>query len=258
MDKRKRGKAYFISDLHLGATYGGGTREAEKLAVGFLDSIKYTAAEIFLLGDILDYWFEYREVVPRGYVRFFGKLAELTDSGVKVTWLIGNHDIWIFDYIPSELGVEVVDGVLRREVLGVEMCMQHGDAIGGSHKFRFLRSLFRNKFCQRLYSGVHPRWTVGFAHGCSRRSRMGGGSSGSGPGGHFEAFRKWCEEQIRLGDKSRFYIFGHLHRLVEEILPDDRKMVVLPAFPGRGEYGIFDGKTFKIEAWHDEKTPTAQ
>nr|MDE6670338.1 metallophosphoesterase [Muribaculaceae bacterium] len=106
-----RVKAYFLSDLHLGAPYMADSREREVRVVRFLDSIKHDATHIYLVGDVLDYWYEYRNVVPRGYVRFFGKLAELTDSGVKVTWLIGNHDIWIFDYIPSELGVRVVDGV---------------------------------------------------------------------------------------------------------------------------------------------------
>ena len=105
-------KAYFLSDLHLGAPYFEDSRERELRVVRFLDSIAHDADVIYLLGDILDYWYEYRYVVPRGFVRFFGKLAELTDSGVRVVWFIGNHDIWIYDYLPSELGVEVVDGVV--------------------------------------------------------------------------------------------------------------------------------------------------
>ena len=103
---------YFLSDLHLGAPYFPDSKEAEKRVVAFLDHIKHDAETIYLLGDVLDYWYEYRYVVPRGFVRFFGKLAELTDSGIRVVWLIGNHDIWINDYIPSELCVEVVDGIL--------------------------------------------------------------------------------------------------------------------------------------------------
>ena len=114
MDRRRN--AYFLSDLHLGARYFRSAHEAEKRAVAFLDHIKDDAAEIYLLGDVLDYWYEYRYVVPKGFVRFFGKLAELADNGVKITWLIGNHDIWIFDYLPSELGIEVADGVLEKKV----------------------------------------------------------------------------------------------------------------------------------------------
>ena len=111
-----RSKAYFISDLHLGASYFNNPRRAEQRVVAFLDSIKEDAAEIYLLGDVLDYWFEYRYAVPRGYVRFFGKLAELSDMGISITWMIGNHDIWIFDYLPSELGVKVVDGSLVKQI----------------------------------------------------------------------------------------------------------------------------------------------
>ncbi len=111
-------KAYFLSDLHLGAPYFPDSRKAELRVVDFLDSIKDDAHTIYLLGDILDYWYEYRYVVPRGFVRFFGKLAELADSGVRIVWFIGNHDIWIFDYLPSELGIEVVDGALVEEIDG--------------------------------------------------------------------------------------------------------------------------------------------
>lgn len=239
-------KVYFLSDLHLGASYNDDNRETERKIVAFLDSIKNDAAEIYLLGDILDYWYEYKHVVPRGYVRFFGKLADLTDSGIKITWLIGNHDIWIFDYIPSELGVEVIDGILNRNILGVPFSMQHGDAIGGNRKFRFLRTLFRNKFCQRLYSNIHPRWTVGFAYSCSRKSRMKKGMAVEWPNNLIGSIRQWCSDQIKDGDESRYFVFGHLHSLHMEELPDDRKLIVLPDWPSSRSYGVFDGLEFKV------------
>ncbi len=105
-----RSDVYFMSDFHLGARYLADARETERRVVAFLDSIKDKAKAIYLLGDVLDYWYEYRYVVPRGFVRFFGKIAELADAGIEITWMIGNHDIWIFDYLPSELGVRVVVG----------------------------------------------------------------------------------------------------------------------------------------------------
>lgn len=253
-------KAFFISDLHLGASYHKDERALERGIVSFLDSIRHEAAEIYLLGDILDYWFEYRHVVPRGYVRFFGKLAELSDSGVKITWLIGNHDIWIFDYIPQELGVEVVDGILERDVLGVTFCMQHGDAIGGDFKFRFLRTLFRNRFCQKLYSGIHPRWTVGFAHGCSNRSRMGKRKKKTcskernqlmkKEGGLIVDIREWCIRQTEEGNQARFFVFGHLHRLHDEPLPAGRRLIVIPDWPSSLAYGEFDGMNFNIKHYY--------
>ena len=111
----KRRLTYFLSDFHLGARYFDSPLDNERRVVAFLDSIKDSAKEIYLLGDILDYWYEYRYVVPRGFTRFFGKIAELSDLGVKIYWFIGNHDIWIFDYLPSELGITVVDGPMVKE-----------------------------------------------------------------------------------------------------------------------------------------------
>ena len=165
-------KAYFLSDLHLGAPYFPDSRKAELRVVDFLDSIKDDAHTIYLLGDILDYWYEYRYVVPRGFVRFFGKLAELADSGVRIVWFIGNHDIWIFDYLPSELGIEVVDGALVEEIDGHFFYMTHGDGIGRlKPSFKVLRQLFRSRWCQKAFAAIHPRWTVPFAYGWSRHSR---------------------------------------------------------------------------------------
>lgn len=235
-------KAYFLADLHLGARYREDDRDVERKAVSFLDSIKEDADEIYLLGDVLDYWYEYRHVVPRGFVRFFGKLAELADAGVKITWLIGNHDIWIFDYLPTELGVTVADGVIEREIQGTLVSMQHGDAIGGDRKFRFIRKMFRNKTCQWLYSGIHPRWTVGFALGWSRRSRMKGVGDGSLVG----KLREWVKERIAAGDKARYFVFGHLHEMHDEEVAPGGRMVVLPPWPEG--FGVMEeGKLYVLQ-----------
>lgn len=134
---------YFISDLHLGATYLPSTREKERKLVNFLMSIKDSASELYLMGDILDYWFEYRTVVPRGYIRFFGALALLADNGVKITWFIGNHDIWLFDYLSSEIGLTIVDGIQIRDILGSKFLLTHGDGVGKLKRgFRIIRSVF--------------------------------------------------------------------------------------------------------------------
>lgn len=247
--------------MHLGAPYMSDSREAERRVVAFLDSIKDDAAEIYLLGDVLDYWYEYRYVVPRGYVRFFGKLAELTDAGVKVCWIIGNHDIWIFDYIPSELGVEVVDGVLDRRVLGTRMVMAHGDGVWQvSRQFRLLRSLFRNRFCQRLFAAVHPRWTVPFAYAWSRHSRHSGTpelerreaerlackQAGRGLPENIEALRRFSEEYGREHSGCRYFLFGHLHQLIEERLPGGAEMIVLGEWLTLFSYAVFDGTAMRI------------
>lgn len=138
----------------------------------FLESLHGRASELIMVGDVLDYWFEYRMVVPRGHIRFFGALARLADSGVKITWLTGNHDIWLFDYLKEEIGLTVADGPVERDILGRRFYISHGDREGEPTRgFRFIQWLFRNRFTQKLYSGIHPRWTVGFAHRWSSSSR---------------------------------------------------------------------------------------
>lgn len=250
-----------MSDMHLGAAYLPDSKVAEKRIVAFLDSIKDDAAEIYLLGDVLDYWYEYRYVVPRGYVRFFGKLAELADSGIKITWLIGNHDIWIFDYIPTELGVEVVDGILDREVLGARMVMAHGDGVWqASRKFKFLRALFRNRVCQHLFAAIHPRWTVPFAYAWSRHSRNSGEPEiavreeerlrqkreGRGLPRNIAELRAFSENYAASHPGCKYFLFGHLHQLLEEPVGQDAKMIVLGEWLSLFSYAVFDGVNMQI------------
>lgn len=241
-------RTYFLSDLHLGAIYFPDRIEAERNVVSFLDSIKDDADEIYLVGDILDYWYEYKYVVPRGFVRFFGKLAELCDRGIKITWLIGNHDIWIFDYLPSELGIQVVDGILEKEIKGKRFFITHGDGVGElKPSFRFIRSLFRNHVCQRLFSGIHPRWTVPFALKWSRSSRDADKGYADETGlNKLTAFSK--EYYDRFPDIN-YFVFGHIHVMADEKISDSCRMIVLGDWITRFSYGVFDGNSFKILKW---------
>lgn len=260
------GKAYFLSDMHLGAPYFSDSRERELRVVRFLESIAGDASELYLLGDVLDYWYEYRYVVPRGYVRFFGTLARLSDSGVKITWIIGNHDIWIFDYIPSELGIEVVDGLLDRQILGTRFLMAHGDGIWQhSRKFAFIRALFRNKICQRLFSAIHPRWTVPFAYAWSAQSRRDGeeklqsradflqqtdpdsNNNVKGITDNIEALRKFSIDYAEKHPETKYFLYGHLHLLIQKNLPDDRKMIILGDWINYNSYAVFDGKNLLLK-----------
>lgn len=180
MDK----KTYFLSDLHLGASYLKNPRENERRIVRFLDSIKEDAKTIYLLGDILDYWYEYKTVVPRGYTRFFGKIAELTDRGIEIHWFIGNHDIWIFDYLPSELGVIVHDGTVITEIEGKTFFLSHGDNVGKRDwTFKLIRNIFRNKTCQKLYASISSKMDNSLRHQMvftQQKSRRPGNNSLSG------------------------------------------------------------------------------
>ena len=204
------------------------SREAELRIVNFLDSIKKGAEAIYLLGDILDYWYEYRYVVPRGYVRFFGKLAELTDSGIKIIWFKGNHDIWIFDYLPKELGVEVRDGYSVEEIYGKKVFLNHGDGVGKLEpSFKFIRCLFRNKICQWMFSGIHPRWTVPFAYNWSAHSRKGGEARGIPDENLLRNLKEFVRNYHASHPDIDYFIFGHVHVFSREIIEEGSEMIVL-------------------------------
>lgn len=225
-------RAYFLSDLHLGAPYFPDSKERERRIVRFLDSIADDASHIFLVGDILDYWYEYKYVVPKGYIRFFGKLAELSDRGVKITWLIGNHDIWIFDYLPSELGITVKDGPWQCSLYGQHLMLAHGDGLGKTPRvFRFLRRLFRNRLCQWSFAGIHPRWTVAFAQRWSRTSRADGQQRDAASDAWMRQalanLRAYTETYAENHPEVSAFVYGHLHQVVDTTLPCGARMFIL-------------------------------
>lgn len=233
-------KVYFISDLHLGASYIENPREQELRVVRFLRSIEGEASQLYLLGDILDYWYEYRTVVPRGYTRFFGELARLSDSGVKITWLTGNHDIWLFDYFPTELGVEVVDSpLIERVVNGRHIIMGHGDRIGKRPLgFKIICKLFRNRLCQKLYAAIHPRWTIPFAHAWSGHSRAEGGASGPSVAAVVE---KEAAEVASQHPNADYIMLGHHHLMIDTPLPQSRTvLIVLGDWISNNSYAVMD------------------
>lgn len=243
-----RDKVYFISDLHLGAGYIPDRHAHERRIAAWLDEITPTAKALYLLGDVLDYWYEYRTVVPRGYVRFFGALARMADAGVEIVWFKGNHDTWIFDYLPSEIGLKVVDGVLDTEILGHRFVMEHGDGVGEMRRsYRLIHRVFRNRFAQRLYSAIHPRWTVGFAHRWSSHSRKNGcrprplnAHSTNDP------LISWSLNYAKQNGHVDYFVYGHRHIEADvEIAPDTRLIVLGDAFRLM-TYGCFDGREFTL------------
>ncbi len=241
---------YFFSDLHLGAPYFPDSKEAERRVVAFLDHIKEDAEAIYMLGDVLDYWYEYRYVVPRGFVRFFGKLAELADSGIRIVWLIGNHDIWINDYIPSELGVEVIDGTLTEKIGDKTFFLTHGDGVGKMKRsFKFLRSLFRNKTCQKAFSAIHPRWTVPFAYNWSRHSRDKGERRGLPDETILSGLKQFTKEYHASHPEIDFFIYGHVHILSREEISKGCEMIVLGEWIHTFSYAVFSENELKLSKW---------
>jgi len=244
----QRTNTYFISDLHLGAGYIADHRNHERMIADWLRSIAPHARALYLMGDILDYWYEYRTVVPRGYVRFFGALAELADQGVEITWLKGNHDIWIFDYLPKEIGLTVADGVVVRDIDGRRFVMEHGDGVGEPRRsYRIMRRLFRNRFAQWLYASIHPRWTVGFAHRWSSHSRL----SADAPCHttilpDSDPLMRFARDFEQKEGHADFFIFGHRHTIVDQSVGPDSRLIVLGDGFRLMTYGVWDGRAFAL------------
>lgn len=246
-------KTYFISDIHLGASYIADPRGHEKRIADWLGKIADDADSLYILGDALDYWYEYRYTVPKGYVRFFGALASLSDSGVKVHWIKGNHDIWIFGYLQSELGIEVHDHHISAEIGGKRFYIAHGDIDGEPRpSYRRLQRLFRCRTAQRIFSAIHPRWTVPFAHRWSGHSRKHGRKAedllpADDP---LLAFASGYNLKHTPAD---YFVFGHRHILAEaSVAPDSKLFIIGDAF-SLFSYAEFDGSSFTVREMSTDK-----
>ena len=169
-------KIYFLSDFHLGAPDYASSLIREKHIIKFLDEIKTDAEQIFIVGDLFDFWYEYKRVVPKGFVRILGKLAELTDNGIPILFFVGNHDMWMDGYFEKELGVKVYHHPATFEFNGKTFFIGHGDGLGpGDHRYKFIKKIFRNKFSQLLFGMLHPYSGIGLANYFSRKSRAATG-----------------------------------------------------------------------------------
>lgn len=205
-------KIYFASDLHLGVPDRERSLEREKHFVRWLDEVSKDAAEIFIVGDLFDFWFEYKKAVPRGFVRVLGKLAELTDSGIPIHIFTGNHDMWIFDYLPEETGVVLHKKPVQREWNGIKFFIGHGDGLGpGDHSYKFIKKVFQNRFLQWSFARLHPNFGIGLADYFSRRSRA---KTGSADEEFFGEENEWlaiyCKEILK-SEHFDYFIFGHRH-----------------------------------------------
>ncbi len=242
-------RAYFISDAHLGAHYIKDKRKHEGFLVRFLDSIKDDATELYLLGDILDYWYEYKNVVPRGHVRFLGKLAELSDAGVKIFWFTGNHDVWLFDYLANEVGLTVVKDNTIMDVLGTKFLLSHGDDVGYQKPmYRFTRWCFYNRVCQWLYAGVHPRWTHPIATGWSKQNRISRSEKKENNLKEVccKRLETFCNEHLSQHPEVQHYVFGHVHLARQLSLPGDRTMTIIGDWIHQFTYATFDGYVVEL------------
>ncbi|HEC44726.1 MAG TPA: UDP-2,3-diacylglucosamine diphosphatase [Bacteroides sp.] len=240
-------KIFFLSDLHLGMYPEEVSRSREIKVVQWLESIYREASEIYLLGDTFDYWYEYRKVIPKGFTRFLGKIAEITDAGVKVNMFTGNHDVWIFDYLPKEIGVEVFRHPVIREYGGKKFYIAHGDGLGpGQMGFKLLKWLFTSKTAQWLFSRIHPNASISFAHGWSKKSRHAKGVSVDFLGNDKEYLVLHAREKLKE-EAFDYFIFGHRHLPLEVELTKDSTLVYLGDWIENFSYAVLDGSTLSLK-----------
>lgn len=240
-------KIYFLSDVHLGSRMHGDSKETERKLCRWLDFAKNDAEEIYLLGDIFDYWFEYKTVVPRGFTRLLGKLSEITDSGIRVHFFIGNHDIWITDYLQNECGLTVHHRPLVSDCYGKKFFIAHGDGLGDeSASFRFLRRVFHSKFLRFCFAAIHPRWTISLAHKWSNKSRETGGMHDF-LGEENEYLIRFAKQQLTKTPDIDFFVFGHRHILLDFVLNKQSRLLILGDWISYFSYAVWDGKEMRLE-----------
>lgn len=240
-------KVYFASDLHLGVPNKEKSLEREKLFVKWLDEIKKDASALYLLGDVFDFWFEYRKVVPRGYVRILGKLAELSDSGLPIHFFSGNHDMWVFDYLEDEINLTIHHKPIQIKLNDKTFFMGHGDGLGPKdYGYKFIKKIFSSKVCQWLFARIHPNLGISIAQFWSKKSRISNGEKDETFLGEDEWLTQFCKQQLKVS-KIDYFIFGHRHLPLEINLGNQSKYINLGEWVNYRSYAVFDGHKLELK-----------
>lgn len=251
-------KIYFVSDAHFGSLLVKNPHEQERKMVRWLEYIRDDAAELFLLGDIFDFWFEYKKVVPKGFVRVLGKLAELSDAGVKIHFFTGNHDMWTFGYLEQEIGLIVHRNPDIVERNGKRFFLAHGDRLGDhSLSVKIIQTIFHNRLCQRLFALLPPRLGLEFGFAWSRANRLK-------PKRNF--YSKFLGEDKEIlvrfaknypgSDHIDFFVFGHRHIVLDLMLKNNSRICILGDWITHFSYAVFDGSDFLLEYFEPETNPS--
>lgn len=253
-NKRKelRKNVYFLSDAHLGSLAIKHRRTQERRLVRFLDSIKDKAAAIYLLGDMFDFWNEYKYVVPKGYTRFLGKLSELTDMGIEIHFFTGNHDLWTYGYLEKECGLIVHHKSITTEIYGKVFLLAHGDGLGDpDRKFKLLSRVFHNSTCQHLFNAIHPRWGMKLGLTWAKHSRLKRADGKEVPymGEDKEYLVRYTKEYMKDHPNIDFFIYGHRHIELDLMLSHKTRMLILGDWIWQFTYAVFDGEHLYLEQY---------
>ena len=243
-------KVYFLSDFHLGAPNVSESRKREDRLVRFLQEARKDAAVIFIVGDIFDFWFEYKTVVPKGFVRLLGTLAQMSDEGIQLHIFTGNHDLWMQDYLANELNAKVYFEPQQFTIQNKQFLIGHGDGLGpGDAGYKRLKKIFTNPVCQWLFRWLHPDAGIQLANYFSQKSRAKTGNSD-------EVFLGEDKEWLILYTKEKaktmamdYFIFGHRHFAIDFKINEKSRYINLGDWIRLNTYAVFDGATMKLLTW---------
>ncbi|PZD77470.1 UDP-2,3-diacylglucosamine diphosphatase [Mesonia sp. K7] len=241
-------KIYFSSDNHLGAPTYEESRPRETKFIQWLDEIKKDAAAIFLLGDLFDFWFEYKHVVPKGFVRTLGKLAEISDSGIPIYFFVGNHDLWMKDYFKEELNITVYHEPQVFQLAKKQFFIGHGDGLGpGDKGYKRMKKVFTNPFSKWLFRWLHPDLGVALAKHLSVKNKL---ISGDDDAKFLGEENEWLVQysKRKLAEKHYdYFIFGHRHLPLEIELENKAKYINLGDWISYYTYAVFDGENLELK-----------
>lgn len=283
-------KIYFLSDAHLGSRATADNREREKALCRFLDSIRHKASAVYLLGDIFDFWFEYHNLVPKGYSRFLGKLSELTDAGIEIHFFVGNHDMWAFEYLAEECGVSLhaepcevtlptLSGTPQIAFLG------HGDGLGDPSKgFRFIRRIFHSRVCQWLFRNLFPAdWGMELGLRWAKSSRLKHSRNAVAENGDIlsvsedgtisnslgdilsrnieteepyqgedkETLVIFSKQYLQAHPTTSFFLFGHRHIELDLMLSHHSRLLILGEWIKKFTYAVWNGEDMFMDNFED-------
>ena len=243
-------KIFFLSDFHLGAPDAATSLQREKLIVNFLNEIKDQAGAVFIVGDLFDFWYEYRKVVPKGGVRLLGKIAEFTDAGIPVHFFVGNHDMWMTNYFQQELNVPVYFEPKEFEFNGKNFLIGHGDGLGpGDHGYKALKKVFRHPVCQWMFGILPPFFSIGLARYFSNKSRLAAGNREEVFLGEEKEWLLIHSKEVLQQKHFDFFVFGHRHLPIDFRLSDKSRYINLGEWMNFCTYAVFDGEDMQLKSY---------
>lgn len=250
MDSTSEKKIYFASDFHLGVPNHEVSLKREKLLVKWLDEISKDAEAIYLVGDIFDFWFEYKHAIPKGFVRLQGKIAELTDSGIPVHFFTGNHDMWMFGYHEKELGVTLHHEPIILKAQGKKIFVGHGDGLGpGDNGYKFIKKVFANKFFQWCFARLHPNFGIGIANFSSRKSRAATGNTDEVYLGEEKEWLVHYSKDLLKSEHFDYFIFGHRHLPLNIKVGENSRYINLGDWLKYNTFGVLEGGEINLKTY---------